>query len=211
MTGSIQPTGLVRRVVRRVGQRLAPRAIPHAVLGRLHRGARRLRRDESGVTVVEFALIAPVFLALTFASYDVGIVMLRQSLLAQAVDKTMRDVRLSDSTAQVPLDTFIKNVCDRSLIIIDCEKQLVVDLVPIGPRAVNVPDTAAPCTDVGPSDDFIRPLMRYQPNVRGQILFVRVCATSAPLVPWGLSNYLVSNKTGRAHIVVTSAFMGEGT
>ena len=173
--------------------------------GPVRRGLGRFRRDQRGVTALEFALLSPVIIAMMFSFYDVGIVMVRSSLLSQAVDKSMRDVRL---TGKVPLDTFIANVCDRAMILTDCERQLVVDMVPVGNRAVNLPASSAPCKDPNISD--MRPLMRYQPSVQGQILFVRVCATSAPLVPWGLGKVLVGdNPDGASRIVVTTAFMAE--
>ena len=167
---------------------------------------RRLRGDRAGATALEFALVAPMFFALLFSYYDVGLLMLRQVMLTHAVDKTMRDVRVS--TSYVDLDTFIGNVCDRAMILPACRNTLVVDLVPVGKRAVALPSGNAPCRDPAVSD--MRPHMRYQPNSPGRILFVRVCAVAKPILPgYSAARAMPVNSEGEVQIVTTTAFMGE--
>ena len=56
--------------------------------------ARKLARDESGVTVVEFALVAPTFLLLLMGTLDIGQMVYAQSVLNGAVQTAARDASL---------------------------------------------------------------------------------------------------------------------
>ncbi|MGB3797093.1 MAG: TadE/TadG family type IV pilus assembly protein [Alteraurantiacibacter sp.] len=56
--------------------------------------AGEFRRDESGVTVVEFALIAPTFLLLLMGTLDIGQMVYGQSVLNGAVQSAARDASL---------------------------------------------------------------------------------------------------------------------
>lgn len=53
-----------------------------------------LRRDEKGVTVVEFALIAPTFLLMLMGTLDMGHMVYSQSVLNGAVQSAARDASL---------------------------------------------------------------------------------------------------------------------
>lgn len=56
--------------------------------------AQRLARAEDGVTVVEFALIAPTFLLLLLGTLDIGQMVYAQSVLNGAVQSAARDASL---------------------------------------------------------------------------------------------------------------------
>lgn len=58
------------------------------------KGVRRLRRDETGVTAVEFSLIAPTFLMLLMGTIDIGQMVYAQSVLNGAVQSAARGASL---------------------------------------------------------------------------------------------------------------------
>ncbi|WAT18190.1 pilus assembly protein [Aurantiacibacter sp. MUD11] len=62
---------------------------------------RRLGADEDGVTIVEFAIIAPTFLLLLMGTMDIGQMVYGQSVLNGAVQSAARDASLEggDTTA----------------------------------------------------------------------------------------------------------------
>jgi len=67
--------------------------------GRLHGVAhisplRRLKRDSAGVTAVEFALVAPIFLMVIVGSLDLGQMVYAKSVLDGVVEKAARDSTL---------------------------------------------------------------------------------------------------------------------
>ena len=75
-------------------------------MSRLH----RLLRDRAGVTIVEFAIVAPVLLALIFGVLDLGHGLYMQSVLQGAVQDAGRDAGLeSGRTAQAAIDESVRS------------------------------------------------------------------------------------------------------
>lgn len=69
---------------------------------------RRLRRDQRGATVVEFAMVAPVMGMVLLGAFDIGHTLYMRATMQGIVQKTARDSTLEDSTdagAQAKLDT----------------------------------------------------------------------------------------------------------
>lgn len=62
---------------------------------------RRLRDDQSGAYLVEFAVVMPVFLILTMGSLDLGHTLYTKSVLEGAVQKAARDSALEDAADTV--------------------------------------------------------------------------------------------------------------
>ena len=182
---------------------------------------RAAHRDENGATALEFALIAPVFLALLFSFYDVGVLMLRDAMLSHAVERNIRDLRIygslqttgSGSGGGLPIDEFIDATCRIAFLVGSCRDELVVDLTKAGRRGENLPTDATPCKQ--PGQPVLRPKMQFNRVQQGQIMFMRVCATSKPLVKANFLGYnfakLLANgeQDGQARIIVSTAFMAE--
>jgi Flp pilus assembly protein TadG len=59
---------------------------------------RRLTRDESGATVVEFALVAPVLVTLLLALFDTGYNLYTASVLQGTIQKAARDSTIEGTT-----------------------------------------------------------------------------------------------------------------
>lgn len=69
---------------------------------------RRLASDQDGVTVVEFALVAPVFLLLLVGIFDIGHMVYIRSVLQGAMQDAGRDSSLeSASTARATIDAYV--------------------------------------------------------------------------------------------------------
>ena len=78
---------------------------------RLLRPLGRLRRDTRGVTVVEFAIIAPVLGLVLLGAFDVGHTLYMRSVLQGILQKAARDSTLedaADTTVQSTIDTKVK-------------------------------------------------------------------------------------------------------
>lgn len=79
---------------------------------RLSKVARKFRvlvNDASAVTIIEFALTAPVFLILLVEIFDLGQMVYGKSLLQGAVEKAARDSTL-ETTSTLQADTTVKNI-----------------------------------------------------------------------------------------------------
>lgn len=77
---------------------------------REHGFARRLARAEDGVTVVEFALIAPTFLLLLLGTLDIGQMVYAQSVLNGAVQSAARDASLEGGDTDAADDLVLARV-----------------------------------------------------------------------------------------------------
>lgn len=77
-----------------------------------HRTLRDLTRSESGATLVEFGLVAPVLCLLLIGSFDVGHTLYMQSVLEGAVQKAARDGTLetASGTTATQRDTIDEKV-----------------------------------------------------------------------------------------------------
>lgn len=74
------------------------------------RALRHLRADIRGVAALEFALIAPVFLLLIMGMFDLGHIMLVDSMLQGAVEKAGRDSTLQSGPASATnIDAFVRS------------------------------------------------------------------------------------------------------
>lgn len=70
-----------------------------------------LRRDESGATVVEFAMVAPVLGLVLLGAFDVAHTLYTRAAMQGVVQKTARDSTLesgADATAQTALDDKVR-------------------------------------------------------------------------------------------------------
>ncbi len=74
------------------------------------RFAKRLVRNDDGVTVVEFALIAPTFLLLLLGTLDIGQMVYAQSVLNGAVQTAARDASLEGGDTQAADDLVLARV-----------------------------------------------------------------------------------------------------
>jgi Flp pilus assembly protein TadG len=83
----------------------------------------RFLRSRSGVTIVEFALVGPLFLLLVFAIFDNGLVLFTQTILDNATREAARQIRIGK--VQISGDTtgtglFKTTLCNNVAGLIPC-------------------------------------------------------------------------------------------
>lgn len=80
---------------------------------RLADTVRSLRRDQSGATAIEFALLALPFAFLSFAILETTVSFTAQQVVSNAVDKISREVRTGQLTlANTTKNQFGQKICD---------------------------------------------------------------------------------------------------
>lgn len=166
---------------------------------------RRFRRDTRGAAAIEFALVVPVLLAIIFSTLEVGWIMVQSIMLDRALDMTVRELRIG-SFANPTQEEMRKRVCDRAMVLINCEGNLALELVPIVTSA-DYPTDGARCVN---RDSEIAPVLRFNPGARTQTVFVRACFVVDPITPMmGLSVVLSRDETGALRLVSKSGFVNE--
>jgi Flp pilus assembly pilin Flp len=93
---------------------------------------RRTARNQSGAAAVEFALVAVPFCLLLFAILDAAMIFFVSGMLSNAVDLSVRQVRLgvANQSGWTAAD-FKKQICSRIPVNTDCANSLVVIVQPV--------------------------------------------------------------------------------
>lgn len=171
----------------------------------LSRLAGFLRKDD-GTASVEFALTVPLLIAIFMASFESGFLMVRSIMLEQALDMTMRELRLGHYT--IPTAALLKSeVCRRSVILTDCDNNIMIEMTRISTTAWNLPTTHVTCVN---RDEVIQPVTQLQIGQQNDVMLVRVCVVQDAMFPTtGIALGLPQDSRGGYGLVATSAFVTE--
>lgn len=129
---------------------------------------RRFRREERGVTAVEFALLAGPFFLLLFAIIETSITFFANANMDSVVAQAGRMIRTGQAQVQGWGEAdFVNYICDRMTLITDCTSNLYVDV-----QTFQSFDTVvfAPLID---ADGNVIEQHRFEPGTDGDIVLVR--------------------------------------
>jgi Flp pilus assembly protein TadG len=174
-------------------------------LQRRRRLLRRYRRSQSGVTAVEFAIVAPPFLMLLLAIFEVGIMLFSEYVIEHGVGQAARMIRTGEVQLQPMSDAEFKTlVCGRLATYLDCESKLHIDV-----RAFDDFDKvelSPPLTSEGElSSDVTN--NNFQPGAPLEVVVVRVYYEWALFAP-GMT-YMSNMSGGRRLLAAGAAFRNE--
>ncbi|WP_317057388.1 TadE/TadG family type IV pilus assembly protein [Roseovarius rhodophyticola] len=174
----------------------------------------RFAREEDGNSTVEFVIIVPVYLSMMVFSVELGLITMRNTMLERGLDIAVRDLRLGTGTFQSNTEeeqeathNLIKQtVCNNSIVLVNCENKLQLEMVVADPFAFNSLDTEVKCTD-RPEDAAP---VRFSTGTANQLMLLRACYKYEPLFPEGvLGSALSTNAEGEAAVVSLTAFVQE--
>lgn len=174
----------------------------------LHRAFDRFKRDEGNATI-EFALFFPLLVTMLLSTVEVGILTIRQVMLEQAVDLTVRDLRLGKLIK--PTQDDLRNlICDRSSVVPRCSDSLLIELRPVSTVSWTPLGQDTTCKDRSNGD--INPVVDLNPGSSHEMVLIRVCAVFQPVFP-STKLGIHMTKVGLAGyaLVVSSAFVNEPT
>jgi Flp pilus assembly protein TadG len=167
---------------------------------------KRFRSDSSGSAVVEFALVGPIFFGLLFSVLEIGWVMAKTMMLEMAMEQTVRELRIGRPQGYTHND--VKTlICNRSYVFrSSCTDNIIVELIPVAMGAA-LPADNARCIDRGVKT---KPVVRFDPGKRSEMVFIRACATTALMTPGlGLGLQLDWNGDKGYYITTQTAFLNE--
>lgn len=178
----------------------------------MKRVARRLLArflDEDGSSTAQFAVMLPAVLYVFFAVFEGGMFMVRYVMLDQALDMTVRDLRLGILVK--PSEEKLKQeICNRTAIFPDCMTDMKLELTRVDPIAWNFPTLPLKCVDRSePIDASVIP---PDPNigVENDIMLVRACITARAMFPTtGVGLGLPKDSSGRYAVSSLSAYSNE--
>lgn len=157
----------------------------------------RFRRDRSGATAVEFAILAVPFLFLVFATLETSLLFMSQLTLDGGVEQVSRLVRTGQLDAdQMKPETFRKLICDKVSVFLSCDK-LTIDLRSYA--TFQEVDLSQP----GASQQYTT---KTQPGAAKTIMALRVYYPWAPVTDF---LKLLSSSDGKVMLASVSAFRTE--
>jgi Flp pilus assembly protein TadG len=163
---------------------------------------RRFRRHRAGSAAVEFALVAPTFFALLFATLETGGVFFAEQVLENATEAAARLVLTGQKkSSSITAEDFRKEVCKSIPALIDCGA-ITIDVKNWG--------TGRPSTPVSPivNGQFKTTGFGFDTGTAGDIIVVRLFY-QLPLVVTGLG-YNAANLSGNKRLLSTMlAFRNE--
>ncbi|MCM2560773.1 pilus assembly protein [Lutimaribacter sp. EGI FJ00013] len=154
----------------------------------------------------EFVIMFPLFIFLTLAGIEMGIIAVRQATLERAVDLTVRDIRLGTGTA--PQHDEIKDlICARSAMVPDCKTNLRLEMIRVDPRNFTAPPAVPDCTD---QSEEVNPVRQFSNGLDNELMILRACAKFKPYYPLsGIGKELNKDNAGYAAITATTTFVQE--
>ncbi|MEM8791739.1 MAG: TadE/TadG family type IV pilus assembly protein [Pseudomonadota bacterium] len=166
-------------------------------------------RDEHGSASIEFAIVFPAVMVLFLSVVEIGYLATRYVLLERGLDMASRDLRLGrEPPPGVDAHTYIKDrICQFSTLG-GCEDNLLVELREFDADA-DFPQNQPTCINRN-AEVQVDPLDNFIPGAAGEIMFIRACFLTAPLIPglgFGLSMPLA--ESGGYQMVAFTAFMNE--
>lgn len=89
----------------------------------LLRKAKKLHREDDGVTAIEFALLAIPFFSLLGVILETGLYLLGSQVFDSAVDDAARLIMIGDAAKfSYSQNTFKEKICDKTFGLIDCPR-----------------------------------------------------------------------------------------
>ena len=143
---------------------------------------RRAIADQDGSTAVEFAVIAPAFLALMFSTFEVGWFYFVNSQVDAATLNAARYVRTGQAQEQgFDKNEFFNAVCPPLEIFGACDDRLTIEVETFPDFATLAADTSSVvCRDDQPSEINAIP---YDPGVDNDIVRLRICLVYKTINP----------------------------
>lgn len=163
----------------------------------------RFRRNRGGSTVVEFALVAPMFFALLFAIIETALMFFASQVLETATQDSARLIMTGQAqNAAYTQAQFKADVCGRITVMFNCSGGVYVDVQNYPAfSSVNVSNP------IDASKNFTNP-NNYNPGGPGDIVVVRLFYQWPILVT--RFGYDLTNLSGSKRLLVaTAAFQNE--
>lgn len=169
----------------------------------------RFLRQDDGATNIEFVLMIPLLMALFMASFEAGLMSLRQTMLERAVDIAMRDLRLGGLGTDPDHEDLKDAICANSSILTECDGTLKVSLDRVSMDTWTMPTTETVCRDRASEIDPVTAL-DPTPGAREELMLVRVCLRADAIFPTtGVAANMDQDGEGGYRLIAVSAFVNE--
>jgi len=175
------------------------------ILATANRRRRRFRADQRAATAVEFALVAPLLIALLIAMIQTFLAFFAGQLLETVVSQSSRLILTGQAqAANMSQSDFANKVCAKVVILFNCSG-LMIDVEAYGAFSAAV--TGTPVLTFNAQGN-VSNLWQYNPGGPGQIVVVRVMY-QWPVIMGPLGFSLANLPNGNRLIMASAAFQNE--
>ncbi|MFT7058327.1 MAG: Flp pilus assembly protein TadG [Pseudorhodobacter sp.] len=179
---------------------------PRTAFGRLRARLKQGAACENGTASLEFVLVIPLLLMVFMASFESGLLMTRHLMLEQAVDITMRNLRIG-AYPNPTHDLIKQEICDRTVILKDCSANIRVELTSVNTSSWALPSGSTTCVD---RSRDVQPSLNFNPGNASEVMLVRVCVIQDSIFPTaGIGLSLERENGGGYGLISISAFVNE--
>jgi Flp pilus assembly protein TadG len=177
-------------------------AISKSLFGK--RALKRARDDKSGVAALEFAIVAPLFLLLMMAIFELGAIYIADVTVQMVTTGIAREVRTGQiQTQNLSKDQFRTHYCSELPGFLSCDSSLMLDV-----EAFNNFGSAVYQPPLKPDGTMDPSLNNYNPGTSCQVVLVRAFYTWPVQTP-GFLPFLVNVAGGKHLISAAAAFRNE--
>ena len=175
-------------------------------LKKLHASWTAFAKEEDGNMTVDFAITIPTAFLFASATFEGGMIGLRDMMLEHAVDVVVRDVRTGQILTPTH-DRLLVEICEAALIIPDCLNQLKLEMVRTDPRNFTALGPNPDCID---REDEGDPLTNFTAGGNNELMILRACALFDPIFPTATLGAAIPKKSEGAYaLVATSTYVVE--
>ena len=146
------------------------------------RRLRRFMRTERASATIEFVVAFPVVFLMFLVVLELAFLMARSTLLQQALDVTMREVRLG-VVVNPTVSSLEQRVCSRMTTSADCERSLVLEFTTVDQATFAMPGPRAPCTRRSAAIMADRADETYNTGAENELMVVRACMVANTITP----------------------------
>ena len=148
----------------------------------LRRRLRHFLKAEHASATVEFVFAFPVVFAMFVIILELCFLMARSTLLQQALDVTMREVRLG-TIVNPTVNDLEQQVCEGMITVPDCQESMVLEFTRVNTATFAMPGQQAPCTRRTEAIMSARSGETYDTGTENELMVVRACLVVDTITP----------------------------
>ena len=164
-------------------------------------------RRADGSATAEFAILFPLMISFLMMGAEAGFVSLQRIALERAMDLAARDVRLGALPSGTTQQEFRERVCNRSIMLADCNNRLLLEMRSIDTQTWTLPPNDTACINLA---ENITPATPFTVGAGESVMYLRACYLVRPIFPTTrLGLQLPLDAAGMFAIRATTGFVNE--
>ncbi len=176
---------------------------------------RQFHRDERGSVAIEFMLFLPLIFAFFLSTFEIGMLMIRQTMVDRGVDITVRLIRLNqmvdaNGDQAVTQDNIRRSICFFSSgLVPNCDNRMRIEMVRVDPHDWQGLPAQADCIDL---NNPAAPARATNVGADNDLMLLRVCALVQPFDFTNGLGRILTRQSGELYAIFsTAAFVVEPT